>query len=440
MKKKIITCLCALVCAAALAQENLAILPFTGASPEEGDTIAELFSFNRELNQVFTIIPRTTINRAIVAEQKFQMGAGMTDPDTIAAIGRQLGANYVVAGNIARLGSSNLLIISILKIDELRQIAGDVQTYIRIEEIQDKLPGMARNIIAAVRGNPSRLDRLAVVPVDMGGNIDSLVADTLAQILSINLIRSGKYLVYPRTASLEQVQAEYKTQLSGVTADEHLVDMGRGDNPQFVLSVAARRLGSQNMFNASIINLESGVQVTGGYVNYNTLEDGMRAMETLSRELTGVSGASQPAADREPSWNQEVAARARAATSEKAARDARRRSFGTTFGYGALNLAAGLGSFIQRDWFGGATILAGYGAAAGLLLWEMSLDYYDDLAGIPGTIGIGVAGVTALYGFIRPFIYQRNRQFAGIADRLSLELVPGNRSGGAVRLSYILRF
>jgi hypothetical protein len=412
MNKRILLCFSVLVCAAAAAQEKLAILPFTGAVAGNGETIAELFSFNRELNQVFSIIPRTTIARAIDAEQKFQMGTGMTDPDTIVAIGKQTGANYVVAGNIARLGNRNLLIISILKIDELRQIAGDIQTYTKIEEIQDKLPGMARNIIAATRIDPSRLDRLAVVPVDMGDNIDPHVADTLAQILSIHLIRSGRYMVYPRTATLAQVQAEYNTQLSGVTADDQIVNIGKGDNPRLILSVAARRLGKQNMFNAVIIDLETGVQVTGGYVNYSTLNDGMRAMETLSRELTGVSSS---LADN-------------------------KRSGGAVFGSGALNLALGLGSFIQRDWFGGGTILAGYGTAAGLILWELSLDYEDNLAGVPGAIGLGLAGVTAVYGFIRPLLYQKNQQAAELMDRINLAPVPGNRGGTAVQLSYTLKF
>jgi TolB-like protein len=419
VKKKVILYLCVLVCAVATAQENLAILPFTGAATGEGETIAELFSFNRELNEVFSVIPRTTINQAIGAEQKFQAGAGMTDPDTIAAIGKQLGANYVVAGDITRLGDLNLLIISILKIDELRQIAGDIQTYARIEEIQDKLPGMARNIIAAAQLGPSGLEKLAVVPVETGGNIDSREADTLAQILSIHLIRSGKYQVYPRTATLAQVQAEYSTQLSGVTADEQIVNMGRGDNPRLILSVAARRLGSRNMFNASVINLETGVQVIGGSVNYTTLNDGIRTMETLSRELTGVTEASLPSG-RTPSRKPGPG--------------------GAVFGYGALNLAAGLGSFIQRDWAGGITLLAGYGAAAGLIAWDISLKYEDKLAGIPGTIGFGVAGVTALYGFIRPAIYQKNRGLAGIADGIDLAFVPGSRGEEALRLSYTLRF
>jgi hypothetical protein len=416
MQKKIILCLCILICAAAAAKENLAVLPFSGGAREgDGEAIAELLFVNRELAGEFSIIPRTSIARAIEAEQRFQTSTGMTDPDTIADIGKQLGANYMMTGNITRLGNRNLLIISILKIDELRQIAGGFQTYTRIENIQDTLPGMVRNIIEAVRLDSSRrglsqLEKLAVQPVEMGGNIDSSVADTLAQILSIYLIQSGKYLVYPRTAAaLKEIEAEYAAQSSDMTADDQGVSIGRGDNPRLVLKVAARRLGDRNMFNASIMYLETGVLEIGGSVNYANLDDGVAAMETLSRELTGYP-------------------------------PDRRRSVGTALGYGALNLAAGLGSFIQRDWAGGATLLAGYGAAAGLIIWEMSMDYEDNLAGIPGTAGLGVAGLTAVYGFIRPMMYQRNREAAEIAERVQFAFVPDTRGGKALRLSYTLRF
>ncbi|MDR1072820.1 MAG: hypothetical protein LBL45_04000 [Treponema sp.] len=277
------------VAGAAFAKDNLAVLPFTGGTAEEGETIAELFSFNRELNEMFTPIPRTSITRAIGSEWKFQTDTGMTDPETIMAIGKRLGANYVVAGNIAKLGSQNLLTIAILKIDDLRQVAGDVQTYARIGDIRSMLTDMARNIVAATKIDASRLEKLAVTPVQLGRNIDARVADTLAQVLSANLIKSGKYAVYPRTATLEQVQAEYKNQTSGITADENIVGIGKGENPRLVLSIVARRLGDQNMFNAAIINLESGAQVVGGSVDYDSLDSGVRVMGRLARELTGTS-------------------------------------------------------------------------------------------------------------------------------------------------------
>jgi curli biogenesis system outer membrane secretion channel CsgG len=442
--------LAAALCSGVAAKDNLAVLPFTGGAAGEGETIAELFSFNNELNQVFSPIPRTSIARAISNEQKFQVGAGMTDPNTIAAIGKQLGASYVVAGNITRLGRQNLLIISILKIDDLRQIAGDIQTYARIEEIQAKLPEMARNIITATQINISGLDKLAVVPVELGGNIDPRVADTLAQILSINLIRSGKYLVYPRTETLEQVQEEYKTQLSGVTAEEHLVNMGKGENPQFVLSVVARRLGSQNMFNASIINLESGIQTIGGSVNYATLDDGMQVMESLARELTGIRGAF-PSAESLEAVRDRAAAEA-AASGDKAKEEAApsasrtrrtrgtRKSGGAVFGYGILNLALGLGSFVQGDPGGGVMTLLSYGAAAGLVAWELTLAWEDDLAGIPGAAGLGVAGFAVLYGFIRPAVYNSSRPLAEIVDGIGVSILPGTRGREAILLSYTVKF
>jgi hypothetical protein len=186
------------------------------------------------------------------------------------------------------------------------------------------------------------------------------------------------------------------------------------------------------MFNASIINLETGVQLIGRSVNYTTLNDGIEVMESLARELTNVSGGPDDTLDD---------IRNRAAAFGGAAKPAAQGSGrGGALGYGALNLALGLGSFIQKDWVGGVTLLAGYGAAAGLIVWELSFEYNDDLAGIPGVVGLGVAGVTALYGFIRPMLYQRSRRLAGIVDGVNLALVRGNQDRGAVRLSYTLKF
>jgi hypothetical protein len=442
-----------------LAQDNLAILPFTGdVTAEESDTIAELFSYSRELNTAFTLIPRTRIAQAISNEQNFQTSTGMTDPDTIAGIGRQFGAKYVVAGKIGKLGNQNILIISILKIDDLRQIAGDIQVYRNIEEIRDKLPGMARTIVEATRAevNTARLEKLAVTPVQSGGNIDTRVADTLAQILSIDLIRSGKYAVYPRTATLDQVQTEYRTQASGVTADENMVDMGRGENPRFVLSVAARRLGALPMFNASIINLETGAQLIGDYEEYQTLDDGITAMENLTFKLTGVrvphvagvAVANTRELNRARAEADAAEKRAADAAAKKAAADAakarskstrRRDSGGAVFSYGILNLALGLGSLIQGDGSGWFMTFLSYGAAAGLIYWELTLDYDDELASIPGGVGLGVAGFAVLYGFIRPAVVNANRSLAEIMDHIEIAVVP--RDGReAIQLAYTVKF
>jgi hypothetical protein len=50
---------------AVFAKDNLAVLPFTGGRGEDGETIAELFMFDQTINGAFTLIPRTSITRAM---------------------------------------------------------------------------------------------------------------------------------------------------------------------------------------------------------------------------------------------------------------------------------------------------------------------------------------------------------------------------------------
>jgi TolB-like protein len=391
------------------------------------------------------------------------MGSGMTDPDTIAALGKQLGARYVVAGNISALGNNRLLIISIIKIDDLQQIAGDMQTYSRIEEIRGKLPAMVRTIIAAASVDTANLPKLAIVPFQVRGTTNDGVADVLAQLLAIYIVQSGKYAVYPRTASLEQVQAEYTNQASGNTADENLVRMGAGVNPKYVLSGAARKLGTTlNMFNASIINLETGIQETGKSVDYATIDDGINAIQTLAAELSGgqaalVSGkpaeqkpivqkpVTQKPAKQKPEV-QKPAAREKPPKPEKAAVQTDGDfTTGRRIVSGFGNLALGAGSFTMGDWAGGAIVAGGYAAAAGLMLWDIfGLEYEDKLAGVPGGIGIGVAAASAVFGFVRPFFFHRSGQTAILnnspVDGLDIVLVPDTNGNLAAQLSYTLHF
>jgi len=263
---------------------TLAILPFTGGNVSDGETLAELFSFDRTLTNAFTPVPRTSINNAIQQEQKFQMSSGMTDPETIARLGQQLGARYILSGSITRLGGQQLLIITIMQIENLQMIAGDFRTYNNISEIRSQLPDMVKNIVTATQTNTSRLQKLAILPFQTPSG--DREADALAQILAIEIIRTGTYAVFPRTRTLEQVQAEYRTQSSNNTADWYSISIGQGDNPLLVLSGAVRRLGQDRMFNVAMINVETGVQNKGESVEYQVIEEGLEAMQELAGRLT----------------------------------------------------------------------------------------------------------------------------------------------------------
>jgi hypothetical protein len=107
------------------------------------------------------------------------------------------------------------------------------------------------------------------------------------------------------------------------------------------------------------------------------------------------------------------------------------------FAAGTLNIAFGLGSYLNGDIAGGLTVSAGYLAGAGLIIWELvGIKKGDALENIPGNIGIGLLCLSAVYGFVRPFVVRNQPQLAFIADNVNIALIPNNTGKNVVRLSY----
>jgi hypothetical protein len=122
-----------------------------------------------------------------------------------------------------------------------------------------------------------------------------------------------------------------------------------------------------------------------------------------------------------------------------------RRSAGQKVLTGALNIALGLGSYLEGDYWGGATVTAGYAVAAGLVFVEIfALDWGDDAVGIPITTGFVVAGLSFAYGFARPFIFNRAPRMAAVLDNAKAGIVVvqdsyGNRNAG-FQATYTIKF
>jgi TolB-like protein len=269
-------------------KQRLGILPFTGGVGGDGETIAMLLSYRTEIQEAFVVVPRISSINSIMAEQQFQR-SGLTDSDTISSLGRQLNADFVVAGHIQDLGDRHLILITIINVESLEQVAGDYREYSAIEEIQNLIPDMAKRLIAATRLDLSQLPKLAVLPFNIPTEVNQDDAEVLAQLLATEVANSGKYAVLPRTKTIELAMQEQQIQRSGITDPSSIKAIGKATNAQYVLAGDVRSLGSLNMFAASILNVNDGSQLIGNFENYRNIEDGLALMAKLSEKLTGVA-------------------------------------------------------------------------------------------------------------------------------------------------------
>ena len=298
MKKKLLIAVLFLGCSAFVfsqahfqAKPILGILPFSGGARGDGETIATLFSFQNEIQNAFTVVPRTSAVDDILAEQRFQL-SGYTDSDTIAELGRMLGADYVISGTIRRLGNRNLVIATIIHVKTFEQVAGYYRTYGTIGEVRGFLPSMSESMVASMlRRNTSQLPRLAIPPFT--GNINADDAETLTQILAVEILNTGNYVVLPRISTMQAALREQKFQMQGFVSDEDMVVLGRAINADFVLSAGVHSLGDIHLFTAQILHVGDGHLLAGATRDYRVIGDGINRMSEIALLLTDSVGAEE---------------------------------------------------------------------------------------------------------------------------------------------------
>jgi hypothetical protein len=112
---------------------------------------------------------------------------------------------------------------------------------------------------------------------------------------------------------------------------------------------------------------------------------------------------------------------------------------GKPIAYSFMNLALGLGSYLQGDIPGGVFVTGGYAASIALIAWELNLSYYDNMAGVIGPVGIGVGAATLVLGFIKPFIFNRSL-IASASGDFDITLVSRERGKSALAFMYTRSF
>ena len=151
---------------------------------------------------------------------------------------------------------------------------------------------MARNMVnSTLRRSIARLPSLAIPP--LGGDISAHDAETLAQILAIEILNSGNYVVLPRISAMQTALREHDFQLQGHVSDDDMVSLGRAINADYVLSAGVHRLGDINMFTAQILHVEDGSLLGGAARDYRVIADGINRMAEIALLLTDPAHAQE---------------------------------------------------------------------------------------------------------------------------------------------------
>ena len=179
---------------------TVAVLPFSSANEEEGDTLASMFANELSKRKVYRVLTRNSQMEKVMKELNFQRN-GLTDENTIIQIGRALNAQYVLAGNISKLGRNNVLIVSMINVETFENKTGDNKSFRNIEDVIQFVPQIV-NEITGTRGR-------TVIDIDIFGNESDKTVITSGDRAALERVikkRSGeKYIKDIETAVLVDI-------------------------------------------------------------------------------------------------------------------------------------------------------------------------------------------------------------------------------------------
>jgi hypothetical protein len=249
------------------------------------------------------------------------------------------------------------------------------------------LDGAIRGAVQQIQDEIAKGQTIVVYQLD---SPNQRLSDHILKELFNELVNSHRFIVLDRSAQ-EVIDAELDYQFNksaGMISDDSLASLTKRIGAQAILTGSLDDSVSYYSFRVRVI----GTETTEAIVSYTANVD------KNDKVVAGFEG---------------------------------RKSTGQNLLTGALNIALGLGSYLEGDIGGGATITAGYAVAVGLVLVEkFALDWESPAVGTAVTAGVAVAGLSLVYGFARPFIYNRAPRLAGVLDNVKAGLVMVSDSGG----------
>jgi TolB-like protein len=153
--KRIITVM-VMVLAAGLCfgqQARVAVAPFTatgGNAESDAETIAEIFGLELQAKNVVRVYTRGNI-MSVMSENRFQMSDLSSDEKT-ASLGRAANADWVVRGQVQKLGAIIVVTASLLDVNTLEIMAGAPMYLNAIEEAAVKMTDFITTITGRITG------------------------------------------------------------------------------------------------------------------------------------------------------------------------------------------------------------------------------------------------------------------------------------------------
>jgi formylglycine-generating enzyme required for sulfatase activity/TolB-like protein len=138
-------------------QPVVAVAPFdviSGVSAEDANTITDVFFIRLGNTRRVSLVNRSIVER-VIREHNFQAG-DWSDERKTAALGDALNADWIVQGNLRKMGSNILVVVQFYDIRTFRYEGGTDARLANIDEAYDKMNPLVNSLVETIAGTGNR--------------------------------------------------------------------------------------------------------------------------------------------------------------------------------------------------------------------------------------------------------------------------------------------
>ena len=299
MKKIYEILICAAVSGAAIypqSKPTVAILDFEGKGVDKADveTLTERMRTEIGNTNAVRLIERKAVEK-IMEEQGFQQ-TGCTTDECAAEVGQLLGVQFMVSGNIGRMGKKYTIDCKMFSVETGETVRaknanfeGDISGLLLEMQIMAwEIAGLeAPNKLKLKRAGSETTRTVAVLDFE-GRGITRQEAQTLTDRFSTALSSTKKVIMVER-GTMNDVLEEQGFEAGECASDECAAEVGAMLGVEFMISGAIGKLGDTYTIDAKMFSVATGAAENMESITYSGKVDGLIVeVEILAWEILGL--------------------------------------------------------------------------------------------------------------------------------------------------------
>ncbi|MDR1218202.1 MAG: hypothetical protein LBK73_01170 [Treponema sp.] len=261
-------------------------------SSDEVAVVTELFMSLIDEGKKVNVVDRNSFDK-IVQQLNFQI-TDWSDNDKVAQLGQALNVEYIIRGQIMKMGNAMYLSATMLDVNTTAIIASAREQLGGFDELFATLPKLSRQLLNGLPEPNSAQVKLPIVAVTTFDTVGSVSSDEVAVVteLFMSLIVEGKKVNVVDRNSFDKISQQMNFQITDWSDNDKVAQLGQALNVEYIIRGQIMKMGNAMYLSSTMLDVNTTAIIVSAREQLGGFDELFTTLPKLSRQL--LNGLPEP--------------------------------------------------------------------------------------------------------------------------------------------------